>query len=238
MAMASNARHSFDEAVHGISAEQCMRRYRNEIDNVRAHLRSLWAVIAIQVVIITGLWVGWAWAPDRLTVHIPPDLRSGAVLSVSDISPANVYAFSFYIFQQLNRWSQDGAKDYGHAIFRVAPYLTPRFRAELISDLEQKGRQGELAYRVRGVQEVPGESYEERRVDVIDDGAWVVWLDLDLQESVKGMTVKHTAIRYPLRVVRYAVDLEANPWGLALDGFHGDGPRRLHERDKQGEEGV
>jgi hypothetical protein len=41
------------------------------------------------------------------------------------------------------------------------------------------------------------------------------------------MTVKRTAIRYPLRVVRHAVDLEANPWGLALDGFGGDGPHRL-----------
>lgn len=35
-----------------------MRRYRYEIDNVRAHLRSLWAVIAIQAVVIAGLWFG------------------------------------------------------------------------------------------------------------------------------------------------------------------------------------
>mgnify|MGYP000222875912 CR=1 FL=1 len=61
-----------------------------------------------------------------------------------------------------------------------------------------------------------------------DDLRWA-WLDLDLFESVKGMTVKKTAIRYPLRVVRHAVDLEANPWGLALDGFAGEGPRRLTE---------
>lgn len=213
-----------------------MRRYRDEIDNVRAHLRSLWAVIAIQLLIIAGLWIGWARAPEHLTVHIPPDLRSGAVLSVNDISPANVYAFAFYIFQQLNRWPQDGAKDYGRAIFRVSPYLTPRFRADLISDLEQKGRQGELAYRVRGVQEVAARGYEEQRVDLVDVDTWVVWLDLDLQESVKGMTVKHTAIRYPLRVVRYAVDLEANPWGLALDGFDTEGPRRLTAQERHDEE--
>ena len=35
-----------------------MRRYRYEIDNVRAHLRSLWAVIAIQVLVIAALSVG------------------------------------------------------------------------------------------------------------------------------------------------------------------------------------
>jgi integrating conjugative element protein (TIGR03746 family) len=88
-----------------------MRRYRHEIDNVRAHLRSLWAVITIQGGIIAALWFGWSQAPERLTVHIPPDLRAGAVLAVDDVPPANVYAFAFYIFQQLNRWPEDGATD-------------------------------------------------------------------------------------------------------------------------------
>jgi integrating conjugative element protein (TIGR03746 family) len=212
-----------------------MRRYRHEIDNVRAHVRSLWWVIGLQMLVIAGLWLGWSRAPARLTVHIPPDLRSGAVLGVDAVHPANVYAFAFYIFQQLNRWPEDGARDYGAAIFRVSPYLTPRYRADLLAELEQKGRRGELAYRVRGVQQIPGRGYEERRVDVLNPDAWVVWLDLDLLESVKGMTVKSTAIRYPVRVVRHAVDLEANPWGLALDGFAGEGPRRLtpEERSEQ-----
>ena len=35
----------------------------------------------------------------------------------------------------------------------------------LVADLELKGRKGELAYRVRGVQEIPGHGFEERRVD-------------------------------------------------------------------------
>jgi len=215
-----------------------MRRYRYEIDNVRAHLRSLWAVIAIQVLVIAALWFGWSRAPERLTVHIPPDLRSGAALAVDEVSAPNVYAFAFYIFQQLNRWPEDGATDYGRAIFRVSPYLTPRYRADLIAELEQKGRQGELAYRVRGVQEIPGHGYEERRVDLLNEDAWIVWLDLDLLESVKGMTVKRTAIRYPLRVVRYAVDLEANPWGLALDGFSAEGPRRLTDAELDDDGGT
>ena len=33
-----------------------MRRYRYEIDNVRAHLRSLWAVIGLQGLVIFALW--------------------------------------------------------------------------------------------------------------------------------------------------------------------------------------
>ena len=208
-----------------------MRRYRHEIDNVRAHLRSLWAVIAVQVLVILALWYGWAQAPRHLTVHVPPDLRSGAVQAAGEVPPANVYAFAYYIFQQLNRWAQDGAEDYGQAIFRVSPYLSARYRAKLLVDLEMKGRQGELAYRVRGVQEVPGHGYSEARVDVLAQDAWVVWLDLELFESVKGMTVKRTHIRYPIRIVRLAIDPETNPWGLALDGFAAPGPRRLQDAE-------
>ncbi len=204
-----------------------MGRYRFEIDNVRAHVLSLWVVIAMQALIISGLWLGWSQAPKYLTVHIPPDLRSGAVLMVDEVPPSNVYAFAFYIFQQLNRWPSDGAHDYGQAIFRVSPYLTEKYRAELLAGLDAKAHQGELAARVRGVQEIPGHGYEERRVDVLADNVWVVWLDLDLAESVKGMPVKRKAIRYPLRVVRNAVDPETNPWGLALDGFAAEGPRPL-----------
>lgn len=204
-----------------------MRRYRLAIDNVRAHVRSLWVVIGIQTAIIGALWLGWSMAPTQLRVYVPPDLRSGAVLAAEEVPPANVYAFAFYIFQQLNRWPVNGATDYGSAIFRISPYLTPRYRNDLIADMELKARRGELAYRVRGVHEVPGHGYEERRVDVLSRDAWIIWLDLDLMESVKGMAVKHTTIRYPIRVVRQAIDPETNPWGLALDGYADEGPRRL-----------
>lgn len=204
-----------------------MRRYRYEIDNVRSHLRSLWCVIGFQALVILALWFGWSQSPKNLRVHVPPDLRSGAVLAAEEVPPANVYAFAFYIFQQLNRWPENGARDYGKAIFRLAPYLTPRYRNDLIVDMELKAKRGELTYRIRGMHEVTGHGFEERRVDVLASNVWVVWLDFDLLESVKGMTVKQTTIRYPLRIVRYAIDPESNPWGLALDGYEGDGPRRL-----------
>ena len=85
-----------------------MRRYRLEIDNVRSHLRSLWVVIGLQGFIILALWIGWSQAPKQLRVYVPPDLRSGAVLAAEEVPPSNVYAFAFYIFQQLNRWHENG----------------------------------------------------------------------------------------------------------------------------------
>lgn len=204
-----------------------MQRYRHEIDNVRNHLRSLWAVIGLLLAVIVGFWAAFMRLPSSITVHVPPDLRAGAVLELEEVAPANVYVFALYVFQQLNRWPDDGAQDYGKAIYRIAAYLTPAFRQHLIEDMQTKARQGELANRVRSLQPMPGRGFDGRRVDILSDDAWLVWLDLELNESVKGMPVKQTAIRYPLRVVRYPVDAELNPYGLALDGFGGEGPVRL-----------
>lgn len=214
-------------AVNGQRQGPSVRRYRYEIDNVRSHLRSLWIVIALLTLMLAGWWLAWMQLPSQLTVHIPPDLRSGAVLSLDEVPPANVYTFAFYILQQLNRWPSNGADEYGEAIFRVSAYLTPRFREVLIADMQTKARAGELARRTRSLQAVAGAGYAADRVEVLTPDQWVIWLDLELVEHLKGMTVKRTQIRYPLRVIRYPVDAEANPWGLALDGYAGDGPQRI-----------
>ena len=203
-----------------------MSRYRYAVDQERAMVRALWIVIGGLMMLTLVLGFGLLTAPDRLVVHIPPDLRSGAQFDAGTVGPENVYSFSYYIFQQLNHWPEDGANDYGKAIFVLSPYLTPQFRASLIADMELKAKQGELTNRVRSLQERPGARYEERRVDVAND-SWVVWLDFLLRETVHGMVVKEAMIRYPLRVVRYKIDPESNPWGLALDGFAGGGPHRL-----------
>lgn len=206
-------------------------RYHRQIDEVRAHIRSLRLALGVLVLLCAGLWVGWDRAPRHITLHYPPDLRSGAVLAIDEVPAPNVYAFANYLFQQLYRWPQDGAEDYGQQIYRLAAYLTPRYQAELLADLRLRGQRGELAGRTRAMSPLPGHGYEERRVDVLGTGVWIVWLDMEITETVHGMTVKRTVVRYPLRVVRYAVDPEQNPWELALDGFEAPGPRRLTEEE-------
>ena len=204
-----------------------MSRYRYQIDAVQHHVRSLWKFIAVLLLLMVAFWVAYLRLPSSLTVHIPPDLRNGARLVYNEIPPANVYTFAFYILQQLNRWPADGAEDYGTAIFRTSAYLTPDFRETLIDDMHTKAQLGELKHRVRSLQAIPGLGFSERRVAIVSDSEWHVWLDVELDESVQGMTVKRTRIRYPLRVVRYAVDAELNPWGLALAGYAGSGPSRI-----------
>jgi integrating conjugative element protein (TIGR03746 family) len=204
-----------------------MTRYRCENDNLRAHIATLRAMAGILSLVVLALWYGWFHAKGDLRIHIPPDLRSGAVLRPDDPKPENVYAFARTIFQGINYWPEDGQTDYGKAIFAATYYLTPAFREALNNDLDLRGKAGELAQRVRSVQEIPGHGYDESRVRVLGNGAWVVALDFRVHEFVRGTAVKTVAVSYPIRVSAMRSDPTQNPWGLALDGYDGDGPRRM-----------
>ena len=171
------------------------------------------------MVIVLVLGIGLLQAPNDMVVHIPPDLRSGAAIGGTDVHPANVYAFGFYIYQQLNRWPNDGSKDYANAIYSLGAYLTPSYQATLVSEMELTAKRGELTNRERQVSEIFGQSYAENRVDLLGNGVWHVWLDVTISESVQGVNVKEKHLRIPLRVVRSSGDMELNPWQLALDGF-------------------
>lgn len=206
-------------------------RYRHEIDNARAHIVSLWLVIIILSVFLAYAFHGWSEAPKEIEVHVPPDLSKGVVMRVGDVPSPNVYAFAFYIWQQINRWHENGAEDYPKNLYRFSPYITPRFRAELLRDMKQRSRHGELSGRVRALMETPGSVYDDSKVKQAGNGAWEVELDTTVSESVSGMEVKRTRVIWPLRVVRYDVDRERNPWGLALDGFAGEGPRKAKPDD-------
>lgn len=171
---------------------------------------------------------GWKTSTREITVHVPPDLRSATRFKSSEVHPANVYTFAFYIWQQVNRWAHDGDKDYGGAIFKMAPYLTPGCRQRLEVDMTKKANAGELTGRVRSMQEVQGRGYEEKSVEPHGNGMWKVSVDAEISETVRGVQVKTAYVRYPLRIVQFDGDREANPFGLALDCWsEGEEPTRI-----------
>jgi integrating conjugative element protein (TIGR03746 family) len=203
-----------------------MSRYAREHDRDRAHIRSLWVVIALFAALCGGLGWGWLQAPRHLVLRYPPELRQGAVVGVDQVPDALLYSFALYVFQQLNRWEQNGAEDYGRNIYALQAYFTDRHRAELLADLKVRGAGGELAGRTRSLTEAPGQGWRPGRVESLGEGSWAVFLDARIEEHVNNLRVKRTDIRYPLRVVRFDADPERNPWGLALDGYASE-PKRL-----------
>ena len=208
-------------------------QYASAVVRADAHVRSLIIVVALQFVVIMALWWGWSRAPKDLTVHVPPDLRDGVILTIEEIPPQNVYVFAEYIFKQLNRWNENGLDDYGENIFSLNYFFTPRYYEWLQADYKTKRARGELQDRTRAGLEIPGHTYEEARVDILSDGAWVVWIDYEIKEWIGSLETKSVQIRYPLRVVRLDADRERNPWGLAIDGYpDGLTPARLSDIEK------
>lgn len=206
-----------------------MSRFKNEVTHLQAHIRTLRLGASALFVLTLVLGFGWWQAPRDLTIHVPPDLRSGSVRKWWDVPSASVYAFAFYIFQQLNRWPTNGEDDYARNIHALSAYLTPGCQHFLQLDYEQRQRAGELRQRVRGIYEIPGRGYGDdptQRVRVVSNRDWVVTLDISADEYYGTEQVKRALVRYPLKVVRMDIDPERNPFGLALDCYDST-PQRI-----------
>jgi integrating conjugative element protein (TIGR03746 family) len=206
-----------------------MSRFKNEVMHLQNHVRTLrWGGLGLLAVACL-LALGWWNAPRDLTIHVPPDLRSGSVRKWWDVPPESVYAFAWYIFQQLHRWPTDGEQDYPRNIRALSAYLTPGCKSFLEDDYAVRRANGELRQRVRGIYEIPGRGYADaptERVRRLSEGSWVVTLDVDADEYYASERVKRALVRYTLKVVKFDVDPEKNPFGLALDGFNAP-PERL-----------
>lgn len=206
-----------------------MSRFKNEVLHLQAHVRTLRMSAGALFLLALGLGAGWWSAPRELTLHIPPDLRSGSTRKWWDVPPESVYAFSFYIFQQLNRWPTDGEQDYDRNLQALSAYLTPSCKAFLQQDYDYRRSTGELRERVRGVYEIPGRGYGDdptSRVKAISRDDWRVTLDLSADEYYGAEQVKRALVRYSLKVVRLDIDPERNPFGLALDCYS-QAPQRI-----------
>lgn len=206
-----------------------MSRFKNEVNHLQSHVKTLRIVITAILLLATFMGVGWFRAPQNLTIHVPPDLRSGSTRLWWDVPPESVYTFGFYIFQQMNRWPTDGEVDYSRNIFALSAYLTPSCRTFLDQDFRIRQDNGELRKRVRGIYEIPGRGYGDNpteRVKQLSRDEWLVTLDVAADEYFGAEQVKRALVRYPLKIVRMDVDPEKNPFGLALDCYS-SAPQRI-----------
>ncbi len=193
--------------------------FLNELENEKQKSRLLARIIIGLFLIIFVQSMIYANKQNAISLHYPPDLRSGATLQAGEVPPSEVYLFAQYILQQVNNWDNNGAEDYPRNVNRLRYYLTPQYRQQL-KDTIATLPHGELRDRVRVFKPIPGAAYRESDVELLGD-AWLVWLDVNISETVLGQPVKNISLRYPVRVVRYDTNREMNPWQLALDGNNG-----------------
>lgn len=206
-----------------------MSRFKNEIRHLESHIKTLRIAIISILILAIFMGLGWLRAPKNLTIHVPPDLRSGSTRAWWDVPPESVYTFAFYIFQQLNRWPTDGDTDYSNNIHVLSPYFTQSCQTFLNTDYQIKRDNGELRRRIRGIYEIPGRGYSDDpllRVRVISNDEWLVTLDVAADEYFGSEQVKRALVRYPLRIVKMDIDPERNPFGLAIDCYDST-PQRI-----------
>ena len=121
-----------------------MSRFKNEIAHLQAHIKTLRLGAGALVIVALVMGGGWWSAPRDLTIHVPPDLRSGSTRKWWEVPPESVYAFTFYVFQTLNRWPTNGEEDYSRNLHTLSPYLTPSCQAFLRADYDYRRSTGEL----------------------------------------------------------------------------------------------
>ncbi|PVZ81193.1 TIGR03746 family integrating conjugative element protein [Serratia sp. S1B] len=203
-----------------------MSKYRSAVNARDRHIATLRGACVLLLVLLMVALAGWMLSPRNLTIHNPPDLRSGSTRAWWEVPPPTVYSFAFYIFQQLNSWPKDGDTDYPYRINTLSAYLTPTCEDWLNKDAQQRKFAGGLRERVRGISEVPGRGYRDDSVTVVSRDSWVVRLDLVADEYYHTEPVKRALVRYTLKIVRWDQNPETNPFGLALDCY-ADIPQRL-----------
>lgn len=193
--------------------------FTNQLENERQKSRLLGRIlIGLFLIILVQLFV-YAERQNELSIHYPPDLRSGAVMQAGDVPPSEVYLFAQYILQQLYNWDKNGQEDFPNNVSRLRYYLTPGFQQQLKDNIRNLPY-GELRERVRVFKPIAGSSFSEADVQLLGD-SWLVWLEVNIHETVLGQPVKDLYLRYPIQVVRYDTNREMNPWQLALNGNYG-----------------
>lgn len=190
---------------------------RNQLIASLDHIATLKVAIGVLGLVVLAQWFRIGHLQEVRRVYVPPNLTQGVVTKFDEVPPPVVYTFAYYIFQQLNRWKNDGEEDYPKQIYRLQGFLTPSCISTLQDDMNSKRRKGELRQRIRMVQEISGKGFDRTRVKNINDGRWKVSLDLNVKETIGHHEVKNVDLRYFINVVSFDVDKEVNPWGLALE---------------------
>jgi integrating conjugative element protein (TIGR03746 family) len=168
--------------------------YLDALASERSHSAKLTKIIfGIVGLAVAGMWFA-SRVPKNIDLHVAPDIKAGDTIRVIDgqspVPSTNAYGFAYYIWQQINRWQSDGSQDYGKQIYAMQFYLTPRCRAQLQTDMQQRHAKGELRRRTRQISEIPGFPYSENRVIREGSDAWTVLLDMQVQETFAGQPVR------------------------------------------------
>lgn len=185
-----------------------------------SHIISLRGTIVILSIALAWCFYIIQKQPDELLVRIPPDLSNGAVMRAGDVPKSQVLVNTAVLWIELNTWMTNGQDDAYDNLNNYKHYIGERFKRELETQYNKLNKRGELE-RVRRVSLNPGTmaDYDNRVIVKVKNQAWIVMLDVIVEDFYMNEPVQHVVVRYPLIVEAVETNERLNPIGMKIVGL-------------------
>lgn len=207
-----------------------MTQFKQALGNAKLTILSLGFALILSFIINVFLGIALYKVPKSITVNIPPAIpESGLKVKAGAITSARVYAFTYYIWQSIQTWPNNGLEDYSNNLTNFSPYLTVDFQNVLKDEGAKMNTQGFLFQHQQMTFGIDGSSFDPKDVKYVGDGTWLVHLSMRTINAVappeknQGFSESHVAMdaqtSFVFKVVRYDYAPDKNHWGLAIAGY-------------------
>jgi integrating conjugative element protein (TIGR03746 family) len=201
--------------------------FHDPLTEAQRQLRVREGLIVALIVLLAFALFAWDKARQNLEIDVYPGLSQKMTARPGMNYAENAFTFATTLLDNIYRWRTDGKTEYRENLLRMRPYLTDSCMATLSRDEEARRNAGELGSRTRRWDPLPESFFSPERVRVIDSRTWLVTLDAELTETIRGETVKNAAFRYEAYIQTTTADRGTNPFGLLLNCFTPNSPIKL-----------
>jgi len=182
--------------------------------------RNLTIAVCVLGAVCLGLIILSNNLSRTVTVEVMPDTGSIQSIQSGETQPHNAFGIATLVLLGLNTWNEDGESEYEENILRYRPFIDNQFLEWLVSDYRSR-KQGnninELKFRTRRLT-MTEQFYQPAMVKAVGAGTFEVTLELEVQEKIGDLLVKHFKGKFKVNVARQAAPRNVNPWQLKVVG--------------------
>lgn len=174
--------------------------------------------------------LGLNHVPSNMTFYVPPAIpENGIKLKSGEIPKATIYSFTYYVWQSLQTWLDNGENDYKNNLEKFSPYLTENFRNQLANEVTSLDSQGMLLHHEQTSFDATQDGFNPNNVTYLGHDTWLVHLvmrtvnrisiDKDGGSLSSTHIVRDATTSYVFKVIKTASVSSSNRWQLQLAGF-------------------
>lgn len=208
-----------------------MSAYHEILEEKDRNIRYLGRIVfGLIAALSLSVW-GWRGAQQDITVYYPPNINVANKMEAGFIPEETVYSFTLLIMQQLYLWEKNADTDFEENSSRLRQFLHDDFRRKIQIEAALERAKGTRKNLQRTFQIMPSSVYSEEAVDPKADH-WIVWFDAEVKDVLNKVEVYKRVHRMGVKVIRYDINRDFNPWSLAIAGIVHDEPL-FDERELQ-----